>query len=91
MARIVRGQMDAVETEAPVCAPIESAPDFGTEFRSYWTKVPDKGFFIALVALWCAVFYLFGISSFNFSKTPSLFEWMRNAWDDPMMDASQGT
>jgi exosortase len=82
--------MDVVEKEAPVSEPVEPVRDFGTEFRSYWTKVPDKGFFLALLAVWCAVFYLFGISSFNFSKTPSLFQWMCNAWDDPMMDASQG-
>jgi exosortase len=82
--------MDVVEKEAPVSAPVETAPDFATEFRSYWARVPDKGFLFGLLAAWFAVFYLFGISSFNFSKTPSLFEWMRNAWDDPMMDASQG-
>jgi exosortase len=33
---------------------------------------------------------MFGTASFNFSSTPSLFQWMYNAWDAPMLDSSQG-
>ena len=47
------------------------------EFRSYWTGLPDKGFFFALLTAWCVVFNVFGTSSFNFSRTPSLFLWTR--------------
>ncbi len=64
---------------------------FAGEFRIYWARLPDKGFFFGLLAAWCVVFQLFGTSSFNFSTTtPSLFQWMYNAWDAPMMNSSQG-
>lgn len=86
----VRGLMDVVEKMAPASAAIQGGPTFGAEFRTYWARVPDKGLFFGLLAAWCAVFYLFGTASFNFSSTPSLFQWMYNAWDAPMMDSSQG-
>ncbi|HUD83053.1 MAG TPA: exosortase/archaeosortase family protein [Candidatus Saccharimonadales bacterium] len=82
--------MDAVETKAPASTPVEPGPSFAEEFRSYWARLPDKGFFFGLLAAWCVVFELFGTASFNFSTTPSLFQWMYNAWDAPMLDSSQG-
>ncbi|HUD45788.1 MAG TPA: exosortase/archaeosortase family protein [Candidatus Baltobacteraceae bacterium] len=82
--------MDAVEKMAPAPTAVESGPSFAEEFRSYWARLPDKGFFFGLLAAWCVVFDLFGTASFNFSATPSLFRWMYNAWDAPMLDSSQG-
>jgi exosortase len=63
---------------------------FGQEFQSYWSRLPDKALFLGLLAAWCLLFYFFGVSSFNFSDTPSLFQWMYNAWNTPALDSSQG-
>jgi exosortase len=83
--------MNAVTQEAPMPPSVERDLTFSEEFRSYWAKVPDKGFFLALFASWCVLFQFFGISSFNFgTNTPSLFQWMYNAWNAPMMDSGQG-
>jgi exosortase len=82
--------MDVVEQKAPAPVAAEFGPSFAEEFRSYWTRLPDKGLFFGLLAAWCLVFHLFGTSSFNFSSTPSLFQWMYNAWNAPMLDSSQG-
>jgi exosortase len=64
---------------------------FWQEFESYWARVPDKGLFLGLLAGWCVLFQFFGISSFNYATTrPSLFVWMDHAWNEPVLDASQG-
>jgi exosortase len=82
--------MDAVEQIAPPATRVDPWSAFVQEFRSYWARLPDKGFFFVLLAAWCAVFQVYGTATFNFSSTPSLFRWMYNAWDEPMMDSSQG-
>jgi exosortase len=71
----------------------EVAPEasFPEEFARYWARVPEKGFFLCLLAAWCVLFEFWGISSFNFDTTrPSLFLWMYHAWNMPSMDSSQG-
>jgi exosortase len=60
------------------------------EFRRYWDRLPDKGWFLALLGAWAVLFHFFGTTQFNFSRTPSLFEWMYGAWDAPAMDSSHG-
>jgi exosortase len=82
--------MEVELKEAPVSASSETGPSFAEEFQSYWARVPDKGFFLILLAAWCVLFQLLGSSSFNYSKTPSLFQWMYGAWSAPMLDSSQG-
>jgi exosortase len=53
--------------------------------------VPDKALFLILLGAWCVLFQFFGISSFNFATdTPSLLQWMYNAWNTAAMDSSQG-
>ncbi len=53
--------------------------------------MPDKSLFLALLAGWCGLFQLAGISAFNFETTrPSLFEWLYHAWNAPALDSSQG-
>jgi exosortase len=53
--------------------------------------VPEKGFFLTLLAGWCVLFQWVGISSFNFKTTrPSLFEWLYHAWNEPAMDCGHG-
>ena len=78
--------MDIVER--PPVAPDSS---FWEEFERYWARVPEKGFFLGLLAGWCVLFQFFGISSFNFNTTtPSLFVWMYHAWNTTALDSSQG-
>jgi exosortase len=60
------------------------------EFLSYWNRLPDKGLFFVLLAGWIVLFYFWGTTQFNFSTTPSLFEWMNGAWSAPAMDSSHG-
>jgi exosortase len=68
-----------------------AGPSFLEEFAGYWERMPEKGLFLGLLAGWCLLFQYFGISSFNFETTrPSLFLWMYNKWNDPIMDSSHG-
>jgi exosortase len=80
---MIRLQMDE-KVETP---PVQS---FGQELQFYWNRLPDRTFFFGLLVAWCLLFQFFGVSSFNFSDTPSLFQWMYNAWNAPMLDSSQG-
>jgi exosortase len=82
--------MNAVVQLAPAPRGADRGPSFSEEFQSYWTRLPDKGLFFGLLGAWCLLFQFLGVSSFNFSNTPSLFQWMYNAWDAPMLDDSQG-
>ena len=68
----------------------EPKPSFAEEFKSYWERLPDKAFFFALMAAWCVMFQFFGTATFNYSTTPSLFQWRYNAWDEPMLDSGHG-
>ncbi|HZM02232.1 MAG TPA: exosortase/archaeosortase family protein [Candidatus Saccharimonadales bacterium] len=77
--------MDAIEHTA-----LPSGQSLGQEFFLYWNRLPKRAFFFGLLAAWCLLFYFFGVSSFNFSDTPSLFQWMYNAWNAPALDSSQG-
>ncbi len=84
------GLVDTVDNHVLAPTPPPARPAFWSEFQEYWARVPEKGLFLALVAGWCALFQLVGTSSFNFTKTPSLFAWMYNAWNEPVMDCGHG-
>ena len=80
--------MEVAEKETVLSPP---CPSFMEEFQSYWAQVPEKWFFLTLLAAWCLLFNFLGISSFNFERTrPSLFLWVYHAWNEPIMDASHG-
>jgi exosortase len=49
---------------------------FQTEFVDFWDRLPNKGFFFALLACWLAVFQFLGNATFGYIDTPSLFRWM---------------
>ena len=61
-------------------------------FASCWQRLPDKGFFFALLAAWLAMFQFVGNSTFGYVDTPSLFGWMYNAYNSksPTADDSHG-
>jgi exosortase len=81
--------MDAVEPLASAPPNAESQVSFAQEFRIYWDKLPDKGFFLGLLAAWCLLFQFFGVN-FNTLGTNSLFYWLYSAWNTPSLDSSQG-
>jgi exosortase len=58
------------------------------EFRRYWNALPDKALFLGLLGAWVALFHFWGTTQFNYSRTPSLFEWMHGAWNAPALDSS---
>jgi exosortase len=84
--------MNAIENQILSRPAAEQPPSFWSEFCDYWVRVPDKWFFLTLLAGWCVLFQFVGISSFNFGTTkPSLFQWLYNAWETPAMDCGHGT
>ncbi len=60
------------------------------ELRRYWDLLPDKALFLGLLGAWAVLFHFWGTTQFNFSSTPSLFQWMYGAWEAPIMDSSHG-
>jgi hypothetical protein len=49
---------------------------FQTEFTEFWGRLPNKGFFFALLAGWLTLFHFFGNPTLGYVDTPSLFSWM---------------
>ncbi|HEV7924400.1 MAG TPA: exosortase/archaeosortase family protein, partial [Verrucomicrobiae bacterium] len=83
--------MDTVENQVLARPPTAQGPSFWSEFQDYWSRVPDKWLFLTMLAGWCVLFQFIGISSFNFGAAePSLFGWMKSAWDTPAMDCGHG-
>jgi exosortase len=80
--------VDDIKASAPTVG--EPGPSFAQEFQSYCERLPDKGFFFLLLAAWLVMFQFFGTATFNYSTTPSLFQWLYNAWDTPMLDSGHG-
>jgi exosortase len=50
--------------------------EFQTDLVKTWHRLPNKGFFLVLLAAWLAVFQFFGNSTFGYVASPSLFRWM---------------
>ena len=50
--------------------------EFRIEFLNCWQRLPDKGFFLCLLASWLALFHLIGNSTLGYAPTHSLLEWM---------------
>src|SRR5258708_8247739 len=71
---------------------MESGPldIFQKEFVRMWGLLPIKGFFLALLAGWVALFHFLGNSTLGYVRTPSLFLWMLNAYH-PISDLGTGS
>ncbi len=52
--------------------------------------MPEKTFFIPLLLAWLLLFQFLGHCSYNYAKTPSLFEWMYNAYNNEALDSAHG-
>lgn len=54
--------------------------DFRIEFMDAWGRLPNKAFFLALCALWLALFWFLGNSTLGYVSSPSLYRWVLNAY-----------
>jgi len=54
--------------------------EFRIEFLECWRKVPNKGFFLVLLAAWLILFQFLGNSTLGYTHTPSLMTWMYIAY-----------
>jgi len=50
--------------------------EFRIEFLAVWRRLPNKAFFLVLLAAWLALFQFVGNSARGYASTPSLMQWM---------------
>jgi exosortase len=50
--------------------------DFRIEFLEYWRRLPNKGFFLVLLAVWLVLFCFLGSSNLGYIHSRSLIYWM---------------
>jgi exosortase len=50
--------------------------DFRIDFVECWQRLPNKGFFLILLAAWLSLFQFLGNSTQGYIPTPSLLRWM---------------
>lgn len=48
------------------------------ELRRLWAGLSDRGLFLVLLAVWAALFHVYGNSTLGYVNTPSLFGWMKH-------------
>ncbi len=65
---------------------------FGQELAGCWRQLPDKFFFLSLLAAWLSLFHFHGNSTFGYINTQSLFVWMWDSYSNtsPTSDESHG-
>jgi exosortase len=54
--------------------------EFRIEFMDFWRRLPNKGFFLVLLAAWLALFHYLGNSTLGYVRTPSLWWWLYDAY-----------
>ena len=66
--------------------------DWWTDTRECWERLPNKGFFFALLAAWLVLFQFWGNSILGYVHTSSLFGWLDEAYNSKMSveDAGHG-
>jgi exosortase len=60
--------------------------EFRIEFLDCWRRLPNKAFFLVLLAAWLLLFQFLGNSTLGYIKTSSLLGWMHAAYQ-PSADA----
>jgi exosortase len=53
---------------------------FRVDFLDCWARLPNKGLFFGLLAVWLALFHFLGNATFGYLNTPSLLSWMHLAY-----------
>lgn len=59
----------------------ETPPDWRTDIANCWQRLPNKAFFLGLLVAWLALFQFLGNSIFGYVHSPSLLQWMYNAYN----------
>src|SRR6267378_3788753 len=56
---------------------------FRFAFLDCWHRLPNKAFFLILLAAWLGLFHFLGNSTLGYlhSRSPSLFRWLLDAYD----------
>jgi exosortase len=54
--------------------------DFRSDFLECWRRLPNKGFFVVLLAAWLALFHFAGNSTLGYVHSPSLFAFTLDAY-----------
>jgi len=57
--------------------------EFASEFRQRWRELPNKWFFLGLLAGWMLLFHVAGNSTLSYIKTVSLPGWMLEVYLNP--------
>ena len=60
------------------------------ELVAFWRALPNKGFFLVLLACWIALFQWLGNSTFGYIDTASLFRWMYNSYTSAESEDGHG-
>lgn len=54
--------------------------DFQSDFHRCWKRLPNKAFFLMLLAVWVLLFHFLGNATFGYIDSSSLFKWMYVAY-----------
>jgi len=54
---------------------------FHSDVLECWRQLPNKAFFLILLAAWLALFHFLGNSTMGYYRSPSLLGWMHNAYN----------
>lgn len=68
----------------------EVSPGFWPDAVACWQRLPNKLFFFGLLAAWLVLFQFLGNSILGYVHTPSLFAWLREAYNSPNPAADDG-
>lgn len=81
---------DAEADKPAVAAERTGLEEFREELPEVWAQIPDKGLFFGLLALWLLIFQFLGNATFGYVNSPSLFVWLKNAYDATGSDDAHG-
>jgi exosortase len=68
----------------------EVSPGFWPDALACWQRLPNKLFFFGLLAAWLLLFQFLGNSILGYIHSPSLFAWLREAYNSPNPAADDG-
>jgi exosortase len=75
---------DEMHNDAPV------APPLRVELAACWQSLPNRPWFVGLLAVWIGLFQFLGNSTFGYINTPSIFAWLYNAYASPVSEDGHG-
>lgn len=67
-----------------------AVPPLRVELAECWQSLPNRRWFVALLAMWLGLFQFLGNSTFGYINTPSIFRWLYNAYVAPVSEDGHG-